>query len=210
MNVVNLLMLYVDYYDDGRYYREFDYVRNTGFDYAYYHKYDKKKMESQDYEEVVSVIEKVIETKLPKIIKRNYGIEIEAKLLGHEKGSVIATISIALLGTYNFIAVYSDFVESLKVIQEQTRRLIHNELPVGKYMIFSKTDYVMISRDHDWNEPRSIFKKVKISENNNEDLNVIVRNKRDGFFYFLLVSTILLFIAIALLVYKAVQTMYFK
>ena len=165
--------------------------------------YRNKEVETS-YLEIKSYLIKAVEEDLQPFLSKTTDIKIlDLKLTGSYNGSIELVFTI-LFNSYQFIAGLKDFYDNLRLIRSQTNRFIRQRLESKYGEIFDvSTNIEYPSTDsHDdlfWMMHKGGI-PIKLHDSGNQ--------KRDGLFYYLLVSNIILLSIVGLLVFKAVKSYY--
>ena len=165
----------------------------------------EKKIESKEIEKL---IEQTIKYDLEKEIKKTIGLDIRTEINSTRYGS-IEVIFTVFITTFSFIAGIKGFYDSIMFIKKQSERLLKSNLneQFGDFFSIGVTaEYPSIeSRDISMKELDFLLRKGKYY-GHYEPINE--KPKRDGFFWYLLISNIILLGIIGLLIIKAVINYY--
>jgi len=181
---------------------------------------NNKELDNISVEKIEKISREIIEITLPKDIESIFGIIIKTKILKKEYGSIIFFFSVLFTG-YTLFSNYKGFYDSLELIKRQTSRLLKSginsmygdmfdvttniEFPSFSEPLYSKFVNRFLKRSkhfemllHEFPESLPLFYQHQN-----------IHPQRDGFFYFLLTTTIIFGIIIGFLVYGAVIKTYF-
>lgn len=132
---------------------------------------------------------------------------MDIEIIDEFEGSIEILVSF-ILGVYSNIASLKDFYDSLKLIRSQSEKLIKKDLS-SKYgdvfKIHTSIEYPSTDRYAYFEEMffhgkgRPFFLPVGSTNS---------ANKRDGLFWYLLISNIVMLIILILMTYKAVINQY--
>ena len=156
------------------------------------------------YEDIQGFISSLVEEELKKHLAKTVGIEIaEIRVTNNYRGS-IELVFVVLFNAYQFIAGMKDFYDNVRLIRNQSAKYIRHRLEDRYGSVFdvsANVEYPSIDRHDDlfW-----LFHKggMPFPSKSSES------SKRDGLFYYLLVSNIVLLAIVVLLVYRAVKSYY--
>lgn len=170
----------------------------------YYFPRQNQKEEKTSYEDIKHFLSDTIEEDLKKHLIKTTGIKItEIRVTGEYNGS-IELVFVILFNAYQFIAGMKDFYDNIRMIRNHSRKFIYRKL-IEKYgdafTVETNIEYPSIDRYEDlfW-----LSQKRGLPFSFHQDNE----NKRDGLFYYLLISNIVLISIIGLLVFKAVKHFY--
>lgn len=165
----------------------------------------EKNIESKELEKL---IEQTIKYDLVKEIRKTIGLDIKTEINSTRYGS-IEVIFTVFITTFSFIASIKGFYDSVMFIKKQTERLLRSNLneQFGDY--FS----VGVSAEYPSFESREISMKeldflLRKGRPYGHFDTINEKQKRDGFFWYLLISNIILLGIIGLLIIKAVINYY--
>lgn len=138
-------------------------------------------------------------------------------MIAIRQGSLVVFFG-ALVSALGFFSSYSDFFESIALIKKHTRVLLRQELADrfgGDYDVAIEVEFPRFPDPDEfssWRRARKIlgpeFHDV-MGASAWSGLGASLSTRRDGFFWFLLASTILLLVLLGFLVAGAVQKTYF-
>jgi len=165
----------------------------------------EKKIDSQEIEKL---IEQTIKYDLEKEIKKTIGLDIRTEINSTRFGS-IEVIFTVFITTFSFIASIKGFYDSVMFIKKQTERLLRSNLNEQFGDFFSvgvSAEYPSFeSRDISMKEFDFLLRKGKYYG----DFEAIIKKpKRDGLFWYLLISNIILLGILGILIMKAVINYY--
>jgi hypothetical protein len=156
------------------------------------------------YLEIQSFLIKIIEEDLKPFLSKTTELEIiDLRLTGSYNGSIELVFAI-LFNSYQFIAGLKDFYDNIRLIRNHSNRFIKQRIEsrFGPYFsVNTDVEYPSTDRFEEFfwlNHKRGILPYQNESE----------ISKRDGLFYYLLVSNIVLVILLGVLVFKAVKSFY--
>ncbi len=165
----------------------------------------EKKIESKELEKL---IEQTIKYDLVKEIRKTIGLDIKTEINSTRYGS-IEVIFTVFITTFSFIASIKGFYDSVMFIKKQTERLLRSNLneQFGDYFsVGVSTEYPSFeSREISMKELDFLLRKGR-PYGHFDTINE--KPKRDGFFWYLLISNIILLGIIGLLIIKAVINYY--
>lgn len=167
-----------------------------------------------DVEELENEIKKVIVFELPEDLRRIFGIKVKTELIGIRYGSLIFFLSAVFTG-FNIVSNYKSFYDSVYLLKRHLSRLIEDlfethypemlQVEIGiEYPSLPEPGYNILK---ELSRKDEFFKEYIGSFQPDFEMTSIRR--RDSFFYFLLILSIVSLIIIALLVYGAVVKTYF-
>jgi len=165
----------------------------------------EKKIESKEIEKL---IEQTINYDLEKEIKKTIGLDIRTEINSTRYGS-IEVIFTVFITTFSFIASIKGFYDSILFIKKQAERLLISNLneQFGDFFSVNVTaEYPSFeSREISMKELDFLLRKGKYY-GHFETINE--KSKRDGFFWYLLISNIILLGILGLLIMKAIINYY--
>lgn len=166
------------------------------------------------YEKFQQESKKIIEDHLPDELLRIYGIKVKTRVIDTQRGSLLIFFSAVFTGV-SILSSYADFFASIKLIKEHAKLLL--ERMTGEYrnddFDVSVSDQFPTLDDPNDAWPRRRFEKMFGPGGEEFFENYFLgapRQRRDAFFWFLLILNILLLGAIGFLVAKAVEKTYFS
>lgn len=171
---------------------------------------------SQKEENLASRVEKiarnVISDQLPSDLRKIFDLKVQSQIIAVREGSVLLFFEI-LLGAYNIIGGYKGFYEGVELIKTHCKRLLESSLFNEfreDFEITVRAEFPSVSEpveysmrrwfDHSRHFQKEGFPFLPISQQS---------ARRDGLFYFLIISNIILLFIIGLLVYGTVVKTYF-
>jgi len=165
----------------------------------------EKKIESKEIEEL---IKQTIKYDLGKEIKKTIGLDIRTEINSTRYGSIEVIFTI-FITTFSFIASIKGFYDSIIFIKKQTERLLRSNLNKQFGDFFN----VGVTSEYPSFESRDIsMKELDIFLRKGRPYGFIdtikEKPRRDGFFWYLLISNIILLGVIIALISKAVINFY--
>ncbi len=162
------------------------------------------KIESKKIEKL---IKQTIKYDLEKEIKK-FGVDIKTEINSTRYGSIEVFFTV-FITTFSFIASIKGFYDSIIFIKKQTEKLLRSNLNEQ----FGDFFYVVVSAEYPSFESREISKEefdFLLSKRKPYGYfdTINEKPKRDGFFWYLLISNIILLGIIGLLIIKAVINYY--
>ena len=164
------------------------------------------------FEQFERDVRSVIETRLQSEMQELFGISVSSRVMRLENGSIEIVFAV-IVGAVSFLSGYAGFFDSIDLIKRQVtallNRLLHDQYG-GGYSVSTDTVWPRMRDPYDY--PYRYFRKrFGLFE---EDLLPFLaqergESKRDGFFWFLLVTNIVLLFVVAALVWGAVTKVYF-
>lgn len=192
----------VEYGSD--YTRQGHYLRPDDINYKQY--------ELPSYESVKAVTKEVISDLLPKSMENNFELKTEIKILSIEPGSLTAFFSVLLTG-FNVISNYKNFYDGIHLIRYQLDRILGHELRSRLGHDFEVNTHI---RFPELPQPRAQrfdkffhFGRHFLSEFEDLYQDTPRIKRRDGLFYYLLISNIILFALLGTLLFGAVKKTFF-
>lgn len=157
-------------------------------------------------------IRSVIESRMPSEMQELFGISVSSRVMRFENGS-IEIIFAVIVGAASFLSGYAGFFDSIELIKKQVTALINrllNDQYGGGFSVSTETVWPRMRDPYDY-PYRHFRKRFGLFE---EDILPFLSqeqgdSKRDGFFWFLLISNIALSFVVAILVWGAVTKVYF-
>ncbi|MBK7356381.1 hypothetical protein [Propionivibrio sp.] len=154
----------------------------------------------------------VIETRMPSEMQELFGVSVSSRVMRLENGSIEIVFAV-IVGAASFLSGYAGFFDSIELIKRQVTALINrllNDQYGGGFSVSTGTVWPRLRDPYDY-PYRHFRKRFGLFE---EDLLPFLTQgesgtKRDGFFWFLLISNILLSFVVAILVWGAVAKVYF-
>jgi len=154
---------------------------------------------------------------LPAELSRIYDVEVEVRVIEIRPGGSVEVFFGAIVAGLGVISSYSDLVDSIKLIRKHAsavlgrtlRRRLREDIDVSLEVQFPEIE--------EWDR-RTLLRRIKGGFPGGEEIarlleltpqTIVAPPRRDGFFWFLLVSTVLLFGIVAVLVGGAVVKTYF-
>lgn len=167
-------------------YLEPDGVYSFGSDQRYY-----------NYKEVLSKVESIAHDFKSKCNKENaeWMKITEVKLLGIQQGSIKVTLSL-LMTLFDVAGGIKNIYDCAEIVRNMLSSHFEEELASKYGGTYFKADTTVLTPTGNGNNNVFACEKVKY--------------ERDAFFYYLLISNVVLLIAIGTLVYKAVSLMYWQ
>ena len=154
----------------------------------------------------------VIEMRLSSEMQELFGITVSSRIMRFENGSIEIVFAV-IVGAAGFLSGYAGFFDSIELIKKQVTALLNRLLSEQYGGGFDVSTEVVWPRMRDpYDYPyRHFRKRFGLFE---EDLLPSLtqghtESKRDGFFWFLLISNIALLAIVAALVWGAVTKVYF-
>lgn len=169
--------------------------------------YFGNKEEKVSYDEIKDLLTDTLERELlPDVNDILDTLILGVKINSVNEGS-IEIIFTVLLNAYQYIASISDFFDSINLIKDTAQKLLYKKLRknygdyfnVNVYNILPSTSHSYIEEMSHWNVKRGRGFPLNLHNDT---------NRRDGFFYYLLFSNIVLIAIVIFLVWKAVKTTY--
>ncbi len=140
-----------------------------------------------------------------------FGVKVRTEILSTRHGSLVIFFAAIFTG-FNLVANYKSFHDSVLLLQRQGKRLVDSALDEqygdDSYYSDIEIEYPLFpEREH----RVSLQEQLRSLDFYNEipDLITLPKQRRDGFFYFLLILSIISLAVIGLLVYGAVAKTYF-
>jgi hypothetical protein len=157
---------------------------------------------------------KTLTVDLPNELDHLFGIKITVYIKGTRYGSLSVFFGV-VLATYSVLSGYKGLYESINLIGDQATALLNPIVSrYGKYSVYVKSRYPALNNPDDWEHKIEKYffhpggpRRLAAALASQFDENHI---RRDGFFYFLLVFSIIELAAIILLVYGAIAKTYFN
>jgi hypothetical protein len=169
---------------------------------SYYFPNNRNHEKETTYLEIKSFLIHEIEEELKPFLTKITDLQIlDLRLNGSFNGSIELIFTI-LFNSYQFIAGLKDFYDNLRLIKNHSNRFIKQRLDSRYGPVFNvgtNIEYPSIDR-HD--EMFWMMHKEGFPFFPNDSFN----QKRDGLFYYLLISNIVLITLLGLLIFKAVKT----
>lgn len=155
---------------------------------------------------------------LPSDLKKIYGVEVNIRHIESREGSLIVFFG-AIVTIYGIIANYKKFVDSVHLIKIHAHWLLEQLMKklnvTGVYtrikdeypnlLHYDNIEYDLLLRHLYYRFPPDIAEKIV-------EMGLYSKNscsRRDGFFWYLFIMNIILFIVLCLLIGKAVLRVYF-
>lgn len=157
--------------------------------------------------ELQNKINQILVEELPNRLNAIYGIKTEVIIKETRTGSLIVIFGV-LLSAYTIISNFAAFYESAELIRDEIERLFEGSLnALGRFETEVEIRYPTqsIFRELEYHQKQRGNRKIKPQYGEMVSLG----QTRDGFFYFLLILSMIQFIAIGLLLYIAVTKTYF-
>ena len=153
-----------------------------------------------------------LESQLPAEMRDLFGVPVTLRVMKFENGSIEILFAV-VVGATGFLSGYAGFFDSIELIKRQASALLKRLLDDQYGGGFSVSTEVVWPRLRDpYDYPLRHFRRRHgLFE---EDIWPLLASdqagpKRDGFFWFLLVSNVALLVVVALLVWQAVRKVYF-
>jgi hypothetical protein len=163
--------------------------------------------------QVAEVTSNVIMTDLPHELDSIYGIKIKPRIIKIRSGSLQLFFAILLTG-YTLIGGYKSFFDSVDLIKQHTKSLLiknfKEKFNFNDWEITIESRYPSFKRFNMQNILKRLIMKEDFEDFNLSELDYnLPTKKRDGFFYYLLISNCILLVILGFLVYSAIQKTYF-
>lgn len=172
---------------------------------SYYLPSFSKQEKKTSYEDIKNFMTDIIEDDLRKHLSKTFGTQIlEIRVTADYPGS-IELVFIVLFNAYQFVAGLKDFYDNIRLIQNYSSKYIEQRLNDKYGDAFNTSTYIEYPTINHYDEFFWMFEKRGMPPffHNSENLN-----NRDGLFYYLLVSNIVLITIIGLLIFRAVKSYY--
>ena len=172
---------------------------------SYYAKNERK----FTYDQLKSFAIAAIEKDFPREVEEISGLPVYDIRVNRSYAGSIELVFTILFNSYQFIAGIKDFFDSLRLIRETSDKFLKGKLSdeygdmfdIHTNISFPNTDYYHYPEDLFMGKRGRHLLSNLVSHNSND-------NPRDGFFYYLLISNIVLTGIIIFMVYKAVANTY--
>lgn len=162
-------------------------------------------------------VERVIEDSLPADLEKLYGIKAEIRIHGCRYGSLSVFFG-ALFTGFGLIASYKDFYDSIHLLREHAELLLEallgDRYPHHSFDVGVAIKHPRLPDPYDFYSPRRYWKMLgpELAETVwafGGAARAAERQRRDGFFWFLLILCVVLMAALGLLAYAAIVKTYF-
>ncbi len=173
---------------------------------------------SNDAEEdsITSEVRRILSERLPAELEEIYGFEVKTRVIAVRQGSLVVFFG-ALVSALGIFSSYSDFFESIALIKKHSKRLLGQRLAGrfgGGFDVSIEVEYPSVPDPDDLSPWRHMRKRLGPEFHELMSAGAwpglgATSPRRDGFFWFLLASTILLLVLLGLLVAGAVWKTYF-
>lgn len=161
---------------------------------------DKYSEEQVSYTDITNESIRIINNDLKLELQKYTDISIdEVQVQAVYEGS-IEIIYTVILGVLNLVSGFKDLYDVVQLIGEISERHINKKLSDRFGRHFKVDMYVIVP------ESRDYWRGEEMRWNRSVDKN---GEKRDTFFYYLLVANIILLVIVGMLVFGAVKTVYF-
>jgi len=165
---------------------------------------DENKIKEVEYNTIKEKIVGIIENDIKQTINESTIIHVKSvAILGEYNGSIEVLFSVVFTAL-GVISGIKDLYDSVQIIKEISRTIIKKGLEkerVNYFDVTLKTISPMGADNYSWRE-KHYYGDIRESED-------CQCKKRDAFFYYLLVSNIVLLFTLGAMVFKAVTTIYF-
>jgi hypothetical protein len=167
-----------------------------------------------------SEVRRILLSELPADIEEIYGFEVKTRLIAVRPGSIVVFFG-AVVTALGIFSSYSDFFESIALIRKHAKMLLAARLAArygGGYDVSVDVEYPRVPDPDDLLPGRRFRKMLGGPFGSDEFAGALSwvgqaagggTQKRDGFFWFLLASTIVLAVLLGLMVAGAVWRTYF-
>lgn len=164
--------------------------------------------ETIEEEDMTGPVEEIILHRLPADMEKIFGIEVKTRILATQHSSLIIFFEAVFTG-FSLIANYKNFHDSALLLKRHFERLIKSL----SEQRFDKRLYSIIRFEYPYFSEHehgiSLSREDRYFSDEFPGLITLPTQRRDGFFYFLLVLSIVSLTIIGLLVYGAVVKTYF-
>jgi len=170
-----------------------------------YHIPRRSNQEKQtSYDEIKSFATNLIEDELKKHLAKTVGLQIQDIRVTADYEGSIELVFVVLFSTFQFVAGIKDFYDSLRLIRNHAAKYLNRRLEEKYGPVFNvdaNIEYPTIDR---YEELFMLFghHDLPFPFHSHE------HSKRDGLFFYLLISNIILLTIIGFLIFKAVKSYY--
>ncbi len=162
-----------------------------------------------------SEVQRILTDRLPAELEEIYGFEVKTRIIAVRRGSLVVFFG-AAVAALGFFSSYSDFFESIALVKKHAKMLLHQQLEDrfgGDYDVSIEVAYPRIPDPDDfppWRRARKMFGPELDEVLGASGWAAAGRPPHgDAFFWFLLVSTVVLLALLGMLVGAAVWKTYF-
>ncbi len=155
---------------------------------------------------VESVVRTALTETLPQDLNAIFGLSVSVEIKGIRPGSIVVFFS-AVIGGLGILSRYKSLYDSIELIRQQADRVLDAVLNSNTYSVSVSAVHPNPETARRWFRRR--FDHPFAEDFADSAFNQPYSNARDGFFWFLLVLTIIETFVIGLLVYRAVWKTYF-
>jgi hypothetical protein len=172
---------------------------------SYYFPRFSNQEKKTSYEEIKGYLTDIVEDDLKKHLSKAVGMQIKDIRVTADYDGSIELVFVVLFNVFQFVAGMKDFYDNVRLIRNHSRKYIARRLDDKYGSVFNVStdiDYPNVDR---YDELFSMFRHGEFPfpiHSSNGNIS------RDGFFYYLLFSNIVLLVVIGFFIFNAVKSYY--